>query len=205
MTRGGRRPNNRDMTTSSSSTALRLVLWGTLALSTAVIVFVAWKPGPELPAVYGHVQALHDSLVRGAAGDESAGLLGRVEAGLEDGVVTTWLYRRDGALVSVHRTDATLPRPRGAGSIIGLPSGSYGFDRGELLVLVTPSETGAVVVAGYAALTPLRATLDSVLRDGPGPPWLPARPRLEATKPPRTEPRPSAPADEQPEPSPAVR
>ena len=180
-----------------SSTAVRAVLWGTTGLVVAFIGFVALVPGPELPAVYGDFSAIHDSLVRSAASSSPSedGLLGRVEASVGAEMVTIWLYRHEGSMVSVHRMSEMPPRPRGSGSPAGLPAGSFAFDRGDLLFLVSEPDGQPTVLVGYASILSLRSMLRRVILEGPGPAAVPAitpSPLRESL------PRPSGPSVEPP-------
>jgi hypothetical protein len=178
---------------------LRIVLWGTLSALAAGVAFVALVPGPDLPPLYGDLSALHDSLVRTAAepSDGGSGLLGRVEASVSDATATVWLYRHDGAMVSVHRLDRHPPRPRGATSVAGAPDGTFAFERGEILFLVVPTDESATLVVGYASITLLRSMLDTVLVSGPGPD---AVQRVKVRSAPDSPPRPAEPPGEPSEP-----
>ncbi len=176
-----------------SSLALRLVLWGMVALVVAAVAFVALVPGPDLPPAYGRFAALHDSMVRGPAAAHGEGFLQRADAHVGGQDVATWLHRHRGALITVHRTEADLPRPRGATRVAGARH-AFAFERDDLLFLVTPTGEGAYVLASYTEIGRLRSMMEIVSEVGPrGPPVTrPAEPKKE--------PRPSAPRAEPPTP-----
>ncbi|GEM_PF-2655382 len=151
-----------------SSTALRVVLWGTVSLVVAAVALVALVPGPDLPGAYGDFAAVHDSLVRGSFPAEKDGLLRRAEVVVDGASVQTALHRHRGALITVHRPPEAPPRPRGAGAVAGTAAGSFAFEREDLLILVTPTAGGVAVLAGYTDVSRMKTLLEVVLGDPAG-------------------------------------